>query len=174
LAKARELAPEAPGLKAAANLLASRMAAAQQAARQSRPAVGAAVSPGTIPAGASVKPQESPPVEPAELSAQKKREIADLYRRGIDAREAGAVEEALHYWEIVWSADPGFQRVSEYLKQEYLTRGMEAFVAGELTGAVNIWEKALRVDPADERTNGYLQRAREQIIRMQRIGGDTR
>jgi Tfp pilus assembly protein PilF len=72
---------------------------------------------------------------------------------------------------MVWSIQPGYQRVDDYLKREYLTRGMERFAAGDLDEAVRLWEQALRIDPKDERTLGYLARAQEQRARAREIGG---
>ena len=109
-----------------------------------------------------------------ELSETRRREIADLYRRGVAAVEAGRSREAVGYWEIVWAADPGHQRVGEYLKREYLTQGMEAFAAGSLDEAVSCWEKALRVDPGDKRAAGYLERARQQRARIEQMLGSAR
>jgi tetratricopeptide (TPR) repeat protein len=107
------------------------------------------------------------------LTEEKQREIADLYRRGLVAMERQAIDEAIHYWELVWSADPGYQNVSDFLKEEYLTRGMEAFVSGELHRAVNNWERALRVDPADPRAQGYLRRAKERLTRIQVLSDES-
>lgn len=109
-----------------------------------------------------------------ELSETRRRELADLYRRGVAAVEAGRSREAVGYWEIVWAADPGHQRVGEYLKREYLTQGMEAFAAGSLDEAVRCWEKALRVDPGDKRAAGYLERARQQRARIEQMLGSAR
>ena len=98
-----------------------------------------------------------------------REEIADLYRRGNAAAQAGRSDDALRYWELVWSAQPGYQQVDEYLKREYLMRGMEVFAAGRLEEAANLWEKALRVDPDDKRAMGYLARAEEQLARTREI-----
>ena len=53
------------------------------------------------------------------------------------AFQAGRTDEALR-WELVWSLKPGYQRVDDYLKREYLTRGMEHFAAGRLIEAVSM------------------------------------
>jgi Flp pilus assembly protein TadD len=87
---------------------------------------------------------------------------------------AGRADDALRYWELVWSARPGFQQVDEFLVREYQTRGMEAFAAGRMTEAIGHWERALRVDPGDARTRGYLARAHEQMARAREISGDVR
>jgi len=113
---------------------------------------------------------ETSPATSTTVTAEKRQEIADLYRRGIAALEVNRVDEAVHYWELVWLTDPNYQRVSQYLKQEYLSRGMEAFVAGDLQAAISDWEKAVRVDPNDERARGYLQRAQQQQAVMENIG----
>jgi tetratricopeptide (TPR) repeat protein len=114
------------------------------------------------------------PVSPA-LTAAQQHEIADLYRRGVMAMEQGRADDAVRYWELVRSMQPGYERVDQYLVREYQTRGMEAFAAGRLEEAVSIWEKARGVDPGDVRTLGYLARAREQLARTKAISaGDTR
>src|SRR5439155_3755922 len=83
------------------------------------------------------------------------REVEELYRRGLAASRAQRADDALRYWELVWSARPDYREVAGYLKREYLTRGMEAFAAGRLDDAMELWERVLRVDPADERARGY-------------------
>jgi tetratricopeptide (TPR) repeat protein len=100
------------------------------------------------------------------------RDLQAYYRRGVAAFEAGRSDEALRYWELVWSIQPGYQRVDEYLKREYHTRGMEHFAAGRLLEAVAMWERALQVDPKDPRTIAYLARAHEQLERARQIKGD--
>jgi tetratricopeptide (TPR) repeat protein len=125
--------------------------------------------------GQRARPTPATPRAAAEpLSPQQARELADLYKRGMEAMERGRSDDALRYWELVWSARPGYERVDQYLKREYQTRGMEAFAAGRLGEAVRLWESALRVDPADARTLGYLARAHEQLERTREISGEDR
>jgi tetratricopeptide (TPR) repeat protein len=150
IVRARALDPRAAGLAYAESLLKQK----QQMA-------------GAKPQRPTPAPQTTRP----ELTAQQQRELAEFYRRGRAALEAGHADEALRYWEMVWSIQPGYQRVDEYLKREYLTRGMERFAAGDLDEAVRLWEQALRIDPKDERTLGYLARAQEQRARAREIGG---
>jgi tetratricopeptide (TPR) repeat protein len=114
------------------------------------------------------------PAESADAGpALKPAEIEDLYKRGMAAMEAGRTGDALHYWELVASADPDYQQVKDYLKQEYLARGMDAFAEGRLERAIDAWEKALRIDPEDGKVQGYLARAREQLSRTREILGTT-
>ena len=117
---------------------------------------------------ASAKAAPAAPTRPA-LSAREKAELGDLYQHGMAAAQAGRGDEALRYWELIWSKDPDYQQVAEHLKREYLVRGMETFAAGRLEEAAALWEKALAVDPTDERAQGYLARAREQLARTQEI-----
>lgn len=119
-------------------------------------------------ARASAKAAPAAPTHPA-LSAREKAELGDLYQHGMAAAQAGRGDEALRYWELIWSKDPDYQQVAEHLKREYLVRGMETFAAGRLEEAAALWEKALAVDPTDERAQGYLARAREQLARTQEI-----
>src|SRR5207244_1308086 len=93
------------------------------------------------------------------------REVEDLYQHGLAALRAQRTEDALRYWELVWSARPDYREVAGYLKREYLTRGMEAFAAGRLDDAMAQWERVLRIDPTDERARGYMARAQEQRAR---------
>jgi tetratricopeptide (TPR) repeat protein len=106
------------------------------------------------------------------LSRKKRREIADLYHRGQEAMDAGEHDDAMRYWELVWLADPSYQNVADYLKQEYLMRGLESFSRGDLDHAISQWERALDVDPTDEKTVGYLARAREKLGRAREILGE--
>ncbi len=105
----------------------------------------------------------------ASLPAPRRAELADLYRRGVAAAEAGRRDDAVRYWELVWTAAPDYQQAGEFLKQEYLARGMEDFAGGRLESAVATWEKALAVDPDDPRTRGYLARAHEHLARLREI-----
>jgi tetratricopeptide (TPR) repeat protein len=150
---ARLLDAEAPGLTLAARELDRLEAEAARARSGSRPA--AAVM------GA--------PAAGSELSPERRREIDALYRRGIEAMQAGRRSDAVRYWELVWSADPDHEQVRQYLAREYLARGMEAYAGGSLRRAVESWEEALRVDPDDQRAHGYLERAHQQIARMEKI-----
>jgi len=120
------------------------------------------------------RPAPAPRAAAGPLTPQQARELADLYKRGMTAMERGRPDDALRYWELVWSARPGYERVDQYLKREYQTRGMEAFAAGRLGEAVRLWESALRVDPSDARTLGYLARAHEQLERTRAISGEDR
>ena len=144
----------------------ARTASADQARRQAetestraRQNVPAPVATVTPPAGPNPRP----------LTDAQRRQMAELYRSGIRAAENGKADDAVRYWELVWSADPGYELVAEYLKREYLARGMESFAAGRLDDAVRDWEQALRVDPDDERAKGYLERARQQQNRIREI-----
>jgi tetratricopeptide (TPR) repeat protein len=150
LGHARDLDPRAPGLASAEAELERRRAASH------------------VPAPA---PTPRPSPTPAPLTPQQERELAGLYRRGVAAFEGGRSDEALRYWELVWSIRPGYQRVDEYLEREYLTRGLDHFAAGRLEEAVAMWERALQVDPKDPRALAYLARAREQLERARAIGG---
>lgn len=109
----------------------------------------------------------------SELTADQRREAEDLYARGVEAINANRVQDAIRYFELVWSIDPKHKGAVEYLKREYLMRGMEYFADGRLREAVAVWEEALRVDPNDDRVNGYLTRAREQIARTRQILGSN-
>ena len=149
LGQARGLDVNARGLAAADEALARERLSAEGA----RPRAGTA-------------PRPAAPLKPGQA-----RELADLYKRGMAAMEHGRSDDALRYWEIVWAARPGYERVDQYLKREYQTRGMEAFAAGRLGEAVRLWEAALRVDPTDQRTLGYLARAHEQLERAREISG---
>ena len=114
---------------------------------------------------------ETSPVGPEPVTESQKREIAEMYGRGMTAMDSGSPDQAVHFWELVWSLDPAYQQVSEYLKQYYLARGMEAFVAGQLQAAVRSWENAVRVAPDDSKAQGYLQRAQDQIKRLEKMSG---
>jgi tetratricopeptide (TPR) repeat protein len=123
-------------------------------------------TPGT---GGSVAATAAPTPSFADLSQTRRNEIAELYGRGVAAAKAGRRDDAIRYWELVWSAAPDYQNVAGHLKQEYQARGMDAFAEGRLDRAVEIWEQALAFDPADQRTQGYLERAREHRARIRKI-----
>jgi tetratricopeptide (TPR) repeat protein len=122
-----------------------------------------------------VAPTPSAPATAARsaLTLRERREIADLYRRGLQAMKERRTDDAIRYWELVWSKDPGHENVAEFLKREYLARGMEAFARGRLDEAVSLWERAVRVDPKDARARGYLARAQKQMERTREILGGS-
>ena len=155
LAHARALDSDAPGLDALAAAIEKQKAAAGHE-RRPAPATGSTPRPTAAPA----------------LTRDQQRDVAEFYKRGQRAFEAGRADEALRYWELVWSIRPGYLHVDDYLKREYQTRGMEHFAAGRLREAVSMWERALRVDPKDQRTLGYLARAHEQLDRARAISGE--
>jgi len=157
LSQARALDPGAPELASAARAVA--------AARGRRTVVqGGGPDPQTNPSGAPTRPP---------LTPERRREIADLYQRGLTALEERRNEDAIRYWEIVAAADPDYLEVRDRLKDQYLMAGMDAFAEGNLDGAIDVWERALVLDPNDERTQGYLVRARQQLARTREILGET-
>ncbi len=105
------------------------------------------------------------------LSAKEKREITELYSRGMESVESNNHDDAIRYWELVWSKAPDFQQVAENLKQEYLDKGMDAFAEGRLDQSIEIWEKARSVAPDDVKIQGYLARAYNHNSRIQEIKG---
>lgn len=142
---------------------------------ESAPPPVAAAPPAAAPtatagkAGAAGPAAKRPPLTP-----KQRRELDDLYRRGLAALEAKRPQDAVRYWELVWSANPGYARIADYLEREYLMRGMDAFAGGRLDDAIAWWERAGEIDPDDERTKGYLARARKQAVRTREILGEGR
>ncbi len=155
LGAARRLDPDFPGIEVAAQFMTDRKVLAMKAPEVPNPVNSEAGTPEVVMASAR--------------TAQEERDMDDLYRRGMAAMETGQKEQASHFWELVWSMDPNYQNVTEYLAQNYLAKGMEFFVAGDLPEAVTNWEAAVRVDPADPKALGYLERAREQTDRMRML-----
>jgi len=148
LDEARSLDPRTTGLIASGTLLARARAQAATAAER--------------------KAQSLP--KPARaLTAAERRELTQLYQRGLTAMQQGRADEAVRYWELAWSKNPDDVGVRRSLKQEYLARGMEAFASGRLSEAVAQWEKALRMDPTDERARAYLARAQEHLARTREL-----
>ncbi|UCE03083.1 MAG: PorV/PorQ family protein [Candidatus Latescibacterota bacterium] len=162
ISRARKLDPQARGVAdAEAQLRRARAAAARAATAQADPDV----------AGASPDPETSA-AKTAAASPERQKEMDDLYQRGVAALRDGRAQDAIKYWELVWSFDPEYERVRDHLNREYVTQGMERFAQGDLTGAIQDWEKALRVDPSDERALAYITRAQEQLARTRQILGE--
>ena len=151
----------------------SGVSQAALALARAREAAAAAASSAATPRGAARADSLRAAARPALPAGPQlsDREVEDLYQHGLTALRAQRADDALRYWELVWSARPAYREVATYLKREYLTRGMEAFAAGRLEDAVGLWERVLRVDPADERARGYLARAQEQRARSREILG---
>ena len=157
LDQARALDPNAPGLEVLAARL--RVASQAQAAHTNTPAHNGNTA------------TTSAASQPTPLTPERRQELDDLYRRGVAALQEGRTEDAVRYWELVWSFAPDFERVREHLKREYMTWGLEQFARGSLEAAIEQWQKALRVDPTDQRALAYLQRAQEQLSRTRQILG---
>ena len=158
---ARALDPRAAGLE-------ELEAALERARARSGGASAGAV---TVPAPVAAKPN---PADDREAAKHSGREVEELYRRGLAAMAERRPDDALRYWELVQSLRPGYQRVVEYLKREYLTRGMEHYAAGRVEEAMSLWQKALDVDPQDERARGYMARAQTQVARTRELTGGSR
>ncbi|MEZ4651184.1 MAG: hypothetical protein R3E97_20820 [Candidatus Eisenbacteria bacterium] len=193
LSRARKLAPDFAGLAAAESDLARRRTDRTLRGAGVVPPGGGGVdalatagaaedtttgtSPGTAGSAASGRGVGSArPGTAAGSSGPKmdETELADLYRRGIDASQASRSEDAIRYFELVFSASPGYALVQENLVREYLTLGMDRFAAGDLDGAIGIWQRALQVDPDDEKARGYLERALRHKNRSEEILGNNR
>lgn len=172
--EASDLIDQARSLSASAEGLAALTTSLRQARppRQGASPGGADSTDGSR-AAAPPHSMAATPSSPA-ADRQRARELWDLYRRGLQAMEQKRPDDALRYWELVWSADSTYQQVGQYLKREYLMRGLDAFAASRLDEAVAYWEKALRVDPGDSRARGYLSRAQQQITRERELLGDSR
>jgi tetratricopeptide (TPR) repeat protein len=162
LEQARGLSPEDAGVRETARRLAN-------AKSQAAPVVSGGNETGGGGAGANAAAGA-----PGGLSDDQRREAERLYNRGVAAMNDNRNEEAIQYFELVWSIDARHRGAVEYLKREYLMRGMEFFADGRLTEAVAVWEEALRVDPGDKRVHGYLTRAREQMERTKQILGSSK
>jgi tetratricopeptide (TPR) repeat protein len=172
LAEARELAPDHPAVARAARALSN--AAGREVAEASPRNTGTLPVPASDAAMPETVAAPATPVhEPTRLTAEREAELAELYRRGMLAAQAGRRYDALRYWELVWSAAPDFQNVAEHLEREYLARGMEFFATNDVENAVREWEKALTIDPDDPRARGYLERAYEQRARIDKIRNDS-
>jgi tetratricopeptide (TPR) repeat protein len=165
LAEAEPKLEQARRLDAAPAGLARVQAAIDRARKRARApaaAIGGQAAPQVQKSAAAAAPA------PAGLTD---REVESLYNRGLEAMRLKRPGDALHCWELVWSARPGYRQVADYLKREYLTRGMEAFASGYLEQAVGHWKRALEMDPNDVRARGYLERAQQQLARSQEILG---
>jgi tetratricopeptide (TPR) repeat protein len=170
--EARALEPSAKGIATMTARIRKAEAAAvvhaHPVSRPSLPKPGAGVK--TV--SEDQTPTSRPAVKPPVLSKKARKELETLYRRGVQAIDAGRPEDALHYWELVWLSSPDFENVADYLKREYLMRGLEAFTGGSLAEAVGYWEKALKIDPEDRTTVGYLKRVHEQMSMSVQIFGE--
>lgn len=153
---ARRLDPRAFGLAAASGALAR--------AEQTRAAERARSAPS--------RQVPSVTAAPVALTREQERQLAETYRRGLEALERGQTDDALRALEHVRALRPGYARVDEVVKREYLTRGMELFSSGRLDAAIQMWERALQIDPHDARALGYLARANEQLARAREISED--
>jgi tetratricopeptide (TPR) repeat protein len=108
---------------------------------------------------------------PPRLTERQKEDMAKFYENGVAALKDGRTQDAIRYWEWVYSLDPGYRNVKENLKREHHLLGIQAFSEGRLTEAVENWETALKIDPQDAKTRAYLDRARQQLERSRAVTG---
>lgn len=166
LGEARMLDSSSPVLASAERAIADGVRRVRESeARRAQQASASRTAAQPAPTSAPALPQPSY----ANLSTERQREIAGLYRRGMEEAERGRRDNALRFWEMVWADAPDYQQVAGNLKTEYLARGMEAFAAGNLDRAIEYWEQTLEIDPDDPRAQGYLARALEQRTRIREI-----
>ena len=143
---------------------------AEQERQPERPTTATAPPP---PATATTGPAPAARPRFADLDQAQQREVADLYRRGLQAVRENRPQDAVRFFELVWNRAPDYMSVAENLKREYLVQGMDAFAAGQLDRSIEAWEKADMVVPGDPRTRGYLTRAYEHKSRIQKIRGEN-
>ena len=177
--KAKQAAADSLRLRLAADSLAAAAAKRASAAKATsprnteiaqKPAAAAPRSAApTAPHSVAPGPIEKPPLTP-----EQERMVEQLYRSGLGAMAERRLDDALRYWELAWSVAPGYKRLAEYLKREYLIRGMDSFASGKLDQALAYWEKALQVDPNDPRAATYITRARTQQARTREIMSGSR
>lgn len=170
----RSLDPKAKGLAELSLSIRSTEVALATKARLAKDGSANVPTPGGTGRVAPTTPSAPIVMTPksAALSKKKRKDLADLYKRGMSAMQDGQADDALRYWELVWLGDPEYEGVADHLKREYLLRGLESFSSGGLDVAIQLWEKALAVDPKDEKTIRYLARAREQLNRSREILGE--
>jgi len=168
--RAKQLRADSLRLKLAADSLALAQRRAAEATAKVpplRPNVivqkSAPAAPSPAPAPGPARP-ERPPLTPEQV-----RVVERLYRSGLGAMAERRLDDALRYWELAWSMAPGYKRLTEYLRREYLIRGMDSFASGKLDQALAYWEKAREVDPGDPRAASYITRARTQQARTREI-----
>ena len=75
----------------------------------------------------------------ASPSAAQRREADRHYRRGLDLASAGQTDNAVRFWELALSLDPGLPGARQGLEREYLLRGMAAFGRGRFSEAAEIF-----------------------------------
>jgi len=170
--RAKQVAADSLRAKLAADSLAleeKRAAAAKTPPRQ--PAIivqkPAPPAPSAEPTPGAARPERP------RLTPEQERVVEQLYQSGLRAMSERRLDDALRYWEIAWPMAPGYKRLAEYLRNEYLIRGMDSFASGKLDQALAHWERARQVDPGDPRAANYIVRARTQQARTREImGGD--
>jgi len=170
--RAKQLQADSLRVKLAADSLARE--ARRLAAAKLPPPKAVVVAPKLAPP-VSVSPPPAPAkTERPPLTPEQERVVEQLYRSGLGAMAERRLDDALRYWELAWSMAPGYKRLNEYLKREYLIRGMDSFASGNLDQALAYWEKAHQVDPDDPRALGYITRARTQQARTREIMSGSR
>jgi len=171
--RAKQITADSLRLKLAADSLAleERRAAA---AKPSPPKVATAVPKPAPPAPPTAPVTGTARAERPPLTPEQEQVVENLYRSGVTAMEDRRLDDALRYWELAWSMAPGYKRLAEYMRREYLIRGMDSFASGSLDQALAYWEKALQVDPKDPRAASYITRARTQQARTREIMGGSR
>ena len=125
----------------------------------------------STPATAGAEP--APSAAPVRLTPRQREDMEKFYQNGVNALKDGRTADAIRYWDWVYSLDPNYRNVKEYLKREHHLLGIQAFSEGRLVEAVGFWETALKIDPEDAKTRAYLDRARQQLERSRAVTGAT-
>ena len=111
---------------------------------------------------------------PRPLTPADRRQLDKQYQDGLQAFQVGDFDRAIKSWQAVWSVEPGFENVSEYLIKAYLYEGIASYSGGRYEHAAQMCRKVLEIDPKNEKARRYLERILEEKRELEQIEGGGR
>jgi tetratricopeptide (TPR) repeat protein len=84
------------------------------------------------------------------------------FDQGLEAFGSGDFDGATAHWQSVWSQEPNFEGVADYLVKAYLLQSVQFYGAGDYTRALARCERILEIDPSNEKARRYVARIEEE------------
>jgi len=92
--------------------------------------------------------------------------LEQKYNQGMKSFKNGDFEKAIRVFTEVWTADPSFHNVSDFLTKAYLFMGMRRYTEEKYVQAMDLWKKVLSIDPSNQKAIRYLKKTREEFEKL--------
>lgn len=95
--------------------------------------------------------------------------LDERYRKGMGLFNAGDFDGAIASLLQVWTVEPDYYSVSDFLAKAYIFVGMRYYSENKHAEAIETWRKALNVDPANSKAKRYLAKAEEELQKLKGV-----